>query len=489
MELLGRHRRRAADGRDPDHARPRARRDASATTIHVMYAGRIVESGAADAAASQRPVHPYTRGAARLDLPARPRRRPADRRDRRAAAAPAAAPVRLPLPPALPVCARTSARPRRRRRRAVRRPQASSATSRRAGQRERDRLRRGVDAARDRSSSSSDLRRHFRLGGRRAAAGRPGGRRRLARDRPRRDVRARRRVGLGQVDARAAPAPARPADRRAASLFDGDGPLRGSRRRELRRLRREMQIVFQDPFASLNRRQTVEQIVSFPLRVHEPRRSARQSARGARVASCSSSSACGPTHAARLPAPALRRPVPARVSIARALALEPELVVLDEAVSAVDVSIQAQILNLLRELQERLALTYLFVTPRPRGRALHGRHDRGHVPRPDRRAGAARARSSPSPRHPYTHALLASIPPRARRERSGRRRSCSREAAASDTLPSGCRFHPRCPLGDARALPDGRPAARSAVGRGSHRRLPLPAVGGEPARGGAREPA
>ena len=129
---------------------------------------------------------------------------------------------------------------------------------------------------------------------------------------------------------------------------------------ELRRLRRRMQIVFQDPFASLNRRRTVEQTISLPLRVHRRDLGSRGAARSA-SASCSSSSAFAPSMPRAYPRE-LSGGQCQRVSIARALALEPELVVLDEAVSAVDVSIQAQILNLLRELQERLGLTYLFVS-------------------------------------------------------------------------------------------------------------------------------
>ena len=133
-----------------------------------------------------------------------------------------------------------------------------------------------------------------------------------------------------------------------------------------------------------------------------------------------------------------------RVSIARALALNPKLVVLDEAVSAVDVSIQAQILNLLRGLQDRLDLTYLFVT-----------HDLAVVRyMADTIAvmylgriveQAPRDSLFAEPQHPYTHALLASIPPAPGEVQ--REQIVLREAPASDTLPSGCRFHPRCPLG------------------------------------------
>ncbi len=211
--------------------------------------------------------------------------------------------------------------------------------------------------------------------------------------------------------------------------------------RELRRLRREMQIVFQDPYASLNKRKTVEQIVSFPLLVHERGLSRKQ--RAARVAELLELVGLRPEHAAAYPRQ-LSGGQCQRVSIARALALNPSLVVLDEAVSAVDVSIQAQILNLLRDLQERLALTYLFVT-----------HDLAVVRyMADTIAVmylgrivelAPRDALFESPKHPYTHALLSSIPPAPGVEQ--RTEVVLREVPASDTLPTGCRFHPRCPLG------------------------------------------
>jgi oligopeptide/dipeptide ABC transporter ATP-binding protein len=202
-----------------------------------------------------------------------------------------------------------------------------------------------------------------------------------------------------------------------------------------------MQIVFQDPFASLNKRKTVEQIVSFPLQVHEPRLSRAE--RRARVAELLALVGLRPEHASAYPRQ-LSGGQCQRVSIARALALHPSLVVLDEAVSAVDVSIQAQILNLLRDLQERFSLTYLFVT-----------HDLAVVRYMAStiavmylgrivEAGPREALFA-SPRHPYTHALLASIPPAP--GEAERERIVLREAPALDDLPTGCRFHPRCPLG------------------------------------------
>ena len=226
-------------------------------------------------------------------------------------------------------------------------------------------------------------------------------------------------------------------------LFDGRDldSLSGD---ELRRLRREMQSVFQDPFAALNRRKTVEQIVSLPLQVHDS--TLGRAERRVRVAELLELVGLRPEHANAYPRQ-LSGGQCQRVSIARALALGPKFVVLDEAVSAVDVSIQAQILNLLRQLQQQLGLTYLFVT-----------HDLSVVRYMANTIAVmyhgqvveigSRDSLFGSPQHPYTHALLASIPSVERRRLRAASDLVVREALASDagTIP-GCRFHPRCPLG------------------------------------------
>jgi oligopeptide transport system ATP-binding protein len=209
----------------------------------------------------------------------------------------------------------------------------------------------------------------------------------------------------------------------------------------LRRLRREMQIVFQDPFASLNQRKTVEQILSFPLRVHEP--SMSKQVRAARIGELIELVGLRPQHLRSYPRQ-LSGGQCQRVSIARALAVNPKFVVLDEAVSAVDVSIQAQILNLLKDLQARLGLTYLFVT-----------HDLAVVRYMSSSIAVmylgrivehgTREQLFEAPRHPYTHALLASIPPPPGAEATPE--LVLRDAPSGGTLPPGCRFHPRCPLG------------------------------------------
>jgi oligopeptide/dipeptide ABC transporter ATP-binding protein len=222
--------------------------------------------------------------------------------------------------------------------------------------------------------------------------------------------------------------------------FDGHDVFATSSR-DLRDLRRKMQIVFQDPYASLNRRQTVEQIVSFPFIVHEP--SLGRDDRRRRVSELLELVGLRQEHAAAYPRQ-LSGGQCQRVSIARALALHPSLVVLDEAVSAVDVSIQAQILNLLRELQRRLSLTYLFVTHdlavvRYMAGTIAVMYLGRIVEIGDARTVLA------DPQHPYTRALRSVVPvpdPAARRAPQ----VLTGETPDPSRIPSGCRFHPRCPV-------------------------------------------
>lgn len=222
-------------------------------------------------------------------------------------------------------------------------------------------------------------------------------------------------------------------------LFDGRDvlALRGA---ALRRLRRDMQIVFQDPYASLNPRMTVGAIVGEALEVHGI---ARGSELEDRVATVLRRVGLAPEHRRRYPhefSGGQRQ----RIGIARALALEPRFLVCDEAVSALDVSIQAQILNLLAELQQELSLTYLFIA-----------HDLAVVEHLADRVGVMYlgrlVESAPArelfadPRHPYTRALLAANPvpdPFAPEERA----VLEGEVPSPIAPPSGCRFHPRCPL-------------------------------------------
>jgi peptide/nickel transport system ATP-binding protein len=213
----------------------------------------------------------------------------------------------------------------------------------------------------------------------------------------------------------------------------------GLRTSELRALRREMQMIFQDPFTSLNPRMTLLDLVGEPLLVHGMK-SRRE--REDRVADLLRRVGLRPEYMRRFPH-AFSGGERQRIGIARALALHPRLVVADEPVSALDVSVQAQILNLLQDLQSDFRLTYLFVA-----------HDLSVVRHISNRVAvmyvgrivelAASDELFSAPRHPYTAALLAAVPepdPRAR----GRRIILQGEVANPANPPAGCYFHPRCP--------------------------------------------
>ncbi len=210
-------------------------------------------------------------------------------------------------------------------------------------------------------------------------------------------------------------------------------------RRQMAPLRRRMQIIFQDPFSSLNPRLTVGDILAAPFEIH---RLAEGQEKRDRVARLLESVGLRPEAARRYPhefSGGQRQ----RIGIARALALEPQLIVADEPVSALDVSIQAQIINLLKELQASLGLTYVMIS--------HNLAVVSHIS--DRVAVmylgriveiAPREDLYFSPRHPYTEALLSAAPSSV----VGRRRDrilLNGDVPSPISPPKGCRFHPRCP--------------------------------------------
>jgi oligopeptide transport system ATP-binding protein len=231
---------------------------------------------------------------------------------------------------------------------------------------------------------------------------------------------------------------------------------------EMRKLRRNMQIIFQDPYASLNPRMTVEDILGEPLEIHQLFKTGREK----RERILKLLDLCG-----------LRREAIARyphefsggqrqrICIARALAVEPEFIVCDEPVSALDVSIQAQIVNLMQDLQKELGLTYLFIA-----------HDLKVVEHISTRVAvmylgkvaemSAAADLYHDPKHPYTQALLSAIPipdPDYKKERV----ILHGDVPSPINPPSGCYFHPRCPVAQGNCKTD-VPVLRDLGKKGPH---------------------
>jgi len=221
-------------------------------------------------------------------------------------------------------------------------------------------------------------------------------------------------------------------------LYDGrDLAMLG--RRELRHLRRQMQLVFQDPYSSLNPRMRVRAIVGEGIEIHKLARGRDKEERIRQLLEMVGMSGEALDHYPHEFSGGQRQ----RIGIARALAVSPRFLVLDEPVSALDVSIQAQIINLLQDLQEQLRLTYLFIA-----------HDLRVVEHISQRVAimylgkivelADRDDIYSNPHHPYTRALLSAIPSidaASRRERI----KLPGDAPSALNPPSGCSFHPRCP--------------------------------------------
>ncbi|NCP86322.1 MAG: peptide ABC transporter substrate-binding protein [Anaerolineae bacterium CG_4_9_14_3_um_filter_57_17] len=227
-------------------------------------------------------------------------------------------------------------------------------------------------------------------------------------------------------------------------VFDGINlvTLKGE---DMRHMRQRIQMIFQDPYASLNPRMTVGEIIGEPIMVHESAVTAKQIEE--RVAALLNKVNLNPAFASRYPhefSGGQRQ----RIGIARALALKPDFIVCDEPISALDVSIQAQVVNLLEDMQQELGLTYLFIA-----------HDLSMVKHISDRIAvmylgvvmelADRANLYAEPMHPYTQALLSAVPiPDPRLEAQRRRTILEGDVPSPVNPPSGCRFRTRCPIAE-----------------------------------------
>lgn len=230
-------------------------------------------------------------------------------------------------------------------------------------------------------------------------------------------------------------------------------------KKQILNLRRKAQMIFQDPYASLNPRWTVSAIIGEPIRVHKLAKSEKE--RNERVNELMLLVGLSPRLINRFPhefSGGQRQ----RIGVARALASNPEFIVCDEPISALDVSIQAQVVNLLEDLQNQLGLTYLFIA-----------HDLSMVRHICNRVAvmylgitaelADRDELYENPLHPYSQALLSAVPiPNPKKDRARQRIILSGDVPSPLNPPSGCRFHPRCPIAQSicsQSVPEWREAA------------------------------
>ncbi|WP_062048322.1 ABC transporter ATP-binding protein [Bacillus sp. JCM 19034] len=219
-----------------------------------------------------------------------------------------------------------------------------------------------------------------------------------------------------------------------------DVDLRGLTKQQMRKMRKDLQIIFQDPYASINPRQTVRQVLEEALKIQNV---VPKNERSARISELMETVGLGAHQADRYPhefSGGQRQ----RIGIARALSVDPKLIICDEAVSALDVSIQAQVINLLKRLQEEFQLTYLFIS-HDLGVVRHI-SDRVIVMYLGRIVEIADKKSLfENPQHPYTKALLSAIPvpdPEKKKERI----ILKGDVPSPIDPPTGCRFHTRCPF-------------------------------------------
>jgi oligopeptide transport system ATP-binding protein len=227
-------------------------------------------------------------------------------------------------------------------------------------------------------------------------------------------------------------------------VYLGDSELTATGADELRRLRPRMQMIFQDPYASLNPRHSVGKIIGEPLVIHGMMKPGSQEIRE-RVAELLDMVGMDPAYVRRFPhefSGGQRQ----RIMIARALSVNPDFIVCDEPISALDVSIQAQVVNLMQDLQSQLEVTYLFIA-----------HDLSMVKHISHRIAVmylgkimeltGRNRLFDEPLHPYTQSLNSAVPvPNPKLERKRKRFILKGEPPSPANPPSGCVFHPRCPL-------------------------------------------